>query len=81
VLPLSVLTAWEGLVDRAMVSAGKTVWIHVGAGGVGHVAVQVALALGAEGRGSSCLFWPIANGGRDDRALVVMQLEDPGART
>lgn len=47
-LPLSVITAWEGLVDRAKVSAGHKVLIHAGAGGVGHVAVQIARAFGAE---------------------------------
>jgi NADPH:quinone reductase-like Zn-dependent oxidoreductase len=47
-LPLSVITAWEGLVDRAKVSAGHVVLIHAGAGGVGHVAVQIALAFGAK---------------------------------
>ena len=46
-LPLSTITAWEGLVDRAGVHAGQTVLIHAGAGGVGHVAVQIAHALGA----------------------------------
>ena len=48
VLPLSVITAWEGLVDRAKVGAGQKVLIHAGAGGVGHVAVQLARAFGAE---------------------------------
>lgn len=43
-LPLAVITAWEGLVDRAEVRAGQTVLVHGGAGGVGHVAVQLALA-------------------------------------
>ena len=47
-LPLSIITAWEGLVDRAHVHAGQKVLIHAGAGGVGHVAVQIALAFGAE---------------------------------
>ena len=46
-LPLIFITAWEGLVDRAGVTAGQTVLIHGGAGGVGHVATQVALAAGA----------------------------------
>jgi NADPH:quinone reductase-like Zn-dependent oxidoreductase len=46
-LPLVVITAWEGLVDRAHVRAGQTVLIHGGAGGVGHVAAQIARALGA----------------------------------
>ncbi|QMV18871.1 zinc-binding dehydrogenase [Granulicella sp. 5B5] len=46
-LPLSVLTAWEGLVDRAHVTEGQQVLIHAGAGGIGHVAVQLARAFGA----------------------------------
>jgi NADPH:quinone reductase len=47
-LPLSTITAWEGLVDRAGVHAGQTVLIHAGGGGVGHIAVQIAHAFGAE---------------------------------
>ena len=47
-LPLSTITAWEGLVDRAKVRPGQKVLIHAGAGGVGHVAVQIARAFGAE---------------------------------
>ena len=47
-IPLSFITAWEGLVDRADVHAGQKVLIHAGAGGVGHVAVQLARARGAE---------------------------------
>jgi NADPH2:quinone reductase len=46
-LPLSVITAWEGLVDRARVGEGCRVLVHGGAGGVGHVAVQIALSRGA----------------------------------
>lgn len=46
-LPLVAITAWEGLVDRAKVLANQTVLIHAGAGGVGHVAVQIARAYGA----------------------------------
>jgi len=46
-LPLIVITAWEGLVDRARIGAGETVLIHGGAGGVGHVAVQIAKAFDA----------------------------------
>lgn len=48
VLPLVVITAWEGLVDRAQVKAAQTVLIQGGAGGVGQVAVQIALARGAK---------------------------------
>ncbi|MBB3214880.1 NADPH:quinone reductase-like Zn-dependent oxidoreductase [Herbaspirillum sp. Sphag1AN] len=47
-LPLIFITAWEGLVDHANVHAGQKVLIHGGAGGVGHIAVQIALALGAD---------------------------------
>jgi NADPH2:quinone reductase len=47
-LPLIFITAWEGLVDRAHVGAGQKVLIHGGAGGVGHVAIQIARAFGAE---------------------------------
>lgn len=46
-LPLVFITAWEGLVDRAKVHAGQTVLVQGGAGGVGHIAVQLARALGA----------------------------------
>ena len=47
-LPLSAITAWEGLVDRANVREGQKVLIHAGAGGVGHIAIQIARAFGAE---------------------------------
>ena len=47
-LPLSTITAWEGLVDRARIHTGQTVLIHAGAGGVGHIAVQIAVAHGAK---------------------------------
>ncbi|WP_414648208.1 zinc-dependent alcohol dehydrogenase family protein [Dyella sp.] len=47
-IPLVLLTAWEGLVDGARVSAGQKVLVLGGAGGVGHMAVQIARARGAE---------------------------------
>jgi NADPH:quinone reductase len=47
-LPLIFITAWEGLVDRAKVGIAKTVLIHGGAGGVGHVAIQIAKFFGAK---------------------------------
>lgn len=47
-LPLVALTAWEGLVDRANVQAGQKVLVQGGAGGVGHLVIQLALAHGAE---------------------------------
>ncbi|MFC9897375.1 NADP-dependent oxidoreductase [Nocardia sp. NPDC127579] len=46
-LPLVAMTAWQALVDVAEVRAGQRVLIHAAAGGVGHVAVQIAKARGA----------------------------------
>jgi NADPH2:quinone reductase len=60
-LPLVVITAWEGLVDRMAVGAGQTVLVQGGAGGVGHVAVQIARALGAEA---------FATGSTHSRAII-----------
>lgn len=45
--PLVLITAWEALFDRGHVKAGQTVLIHAAAGGVGHVAVQLAKHAGA----------------------------------
>ncbi|WP_199751232.1 zinc-dependent alcohol dehydrogenase family protein [Bradyrhizobium sp. RP6] len=47
-LPLIFITAWEGLIDRASLGAGQKVLIHGGAGGVGHVAIQISRAFGAD---------------------------------
>lgn len=41
-------TAWEALVETAKLSAGQTVLIHGGSGGVGHFAIQIAKARGAK---------------------------------
>jgi NADPH2:quinone reductase len=41
-------TVWEALVERAALKVGETILIHGGAGGVGHVAIQVAKAMGAK---------------------------------
>lgn len=40
-------TVWEGLVTRAALNVGESILIHGGAGGVGHVAIQLAKAMGA----------------------------------
>jgi NADPH:quinone reductase-like Zn-dependent oxidoreductase len=45
-LPLAALTAWQCLVDTAQIEAGQAVLIHGAAGGVGHLAVQIAEARG-----------------------------------
>ena len=60
-LPLAFITAWEGLVDRAAVKPGDKVLIQGGAGGVGHIAVQIAQAFGAQ---------VFATGSARDRALI-----------
>lgn len=46
-LPLVFVTAWESLVERAGLAHGERVLIHAGAGGTGHVAIQLARELGA----------------------------------
>ncbi len=46
-LPLAGLTAWQALVDTADVQPGQRVLILAAAGGVGHLAVQIAKARGA----------------------------------
>ncbi|MER6299266.1 NADP-dependent oxidoreductase [Kitasatospora sp. NPDC001539] len=46
-LPLASLTAWQALVDTAGVRPGQRVLVHAAAGGVGHLAVQIAKARGA----------------------------------
>ena len=46
-LPLGALTAWQALVDTARVGPGQRVLIQAAAGGVGHLAVQVAKSQGA----------------------------------
>ena len=46
-IPVALITAWEALVDRAKLLSGEKVLIHAGAGGVGHLALQLARARGA----------------------------------
>jgi NADPH2:quinone reductase len=46
-LPLVLITAWGALFERGDLQAGQTVLIHAGAGGVGHVAIQLAKLKGA----------------------------------
>ncbi|WP_188053386.1 NADP-dependent oxidoreductase [Sphingosinithalassobacter sp. CS137] len=47
-VPLAALTAWQGLFDQGGLKEGQRVLIHGGSGGVGHFAVQFAVAAGAE---------------------------------
>jgi NADPH:quinone reductase-like Zn-dependent oxidoreductase len=46
-LPISGLTAWQGLFDHGRLTAGQTVLIHGAAGAVGSIAVQLAREAGA----------------------------------
>ncbi|MER7789230.1 NADP-dependent oxidoreductase [Streptomyces sp. NPDC097640] len=46
-LPISGLTAWQGLFDHGRLTTGQTVLIHGAAGGVGSLAVQLAREVGA----------------------------------
>ena len=65
-LPLVLLTAWEALVERAALQAGQTILIHGAAGGVGHIAVQLAHHLGAR---------LAATVGDDKKAMLVQGLD------
>jgi NADPH2:quinone reductase len=46
-VPLAYITAYESLFERGSLKEGQTVLIHAGAGGVGHIAVQLAARRGA----------------------------------
>jgi NADPH2:quinone reductase len=46
--PLVLITAWEALFDRVHIDEGTRVLIQAGAGGVGHVAIQLAKQAGAQ---------------------------------
>jgi NADPH:quinone reductase-like Zn-dependent oxidoreductase len=61
-LPISGLTAWQGLFVHAGLATGQTVAIHGAAGGVGSIAVQLAHEVGA---------WVIGTGRTDDRDVVL----------
>ena len=61
-LPISGLTAWQGLFDHAGLTTGQTVLIHGAAGGVGSIAVQLAREAGA---------WVIGTGRANDRDVVL----------
>ena len=53
VTPISALTAWQGLFERARLAAGQHVLIHGAAGGVGSFAVQLARWRGARVTGTA----------------------------
>ncbi|GAB3984339.1 NADP-dependent oxidoreductase [Plantactinospora veratri] len=61
-LPISGLTAWQGLFDHAQLMTGQSVLIHGAAGGVGSIAVQLAREVGAH---------VIGTGRADDREIAL----------
>jgi NADPH:quinone reductase-like Zn-dependent oxidoreductase len=63
-LPISGLTAWQGLFTHGHLEAGQTVLIHGAAGGVGSIAVQLARGAGARVIGT----------GRTDHRQTVLGL-------
>ena len=64
-LPLVVITAWDGLIDRAKVGAGKSVLVHGATGGVGHAGVQLAKYSGAR------VFATVSS---DEKAAIAKEL-------
>ena len=81
-LPISGLTAWQGLFTHGRLEAGQTVLIHGAAGGVGSVAVQLAHEAGARviGTGRSSHRQTVLDLGADGFVdLEHDQLEDVGA--
>lgn len=67
-LPLVGITAYEGL-TRAGIQSGQSVLVHGGAGGVGHVALQLAKAMGAD---------VFATGSSDEQLQLIEKLGATG---
>ena len=67
--PLAALTAWQAIVDSLHVGPGDRVLIHAASGGVGHLAVQIAKARGAE-------VWGTASAAKHE-ALRELALDHP----
>jgi len=63
--PLVLITAWEAIIERGRLQAGQTVLIHGGAGGVGHVAIQLAQSGGAR---------VITTVGDENQAMLTQEL-------
>jgi len=63
--PLVLITAWEALYERGRLEPKENVLIHAGAGGVGHVAIQLAKLKGAN---------VVTTVGSEDKANFVKQL-------
>lgn len=63
-VPLAGLTAWQALVDTINISEGDRVLIHAASGGVGHLAIQIAKAHGAE-------VWATASSAKHDEVRAL----------
>ena len=46
-IPPVLITAWEALMDQGKLKPGESALVHAGAGGVGHVAIQLGRYFGA----------------------------------
>lgn len=68
-LPHVTLTAWQGLIEFADIGEGQTVLIHAAAGGVGHVAVQLAKWRGAKVIGTASVNLPFLDELGVDQAI------------
>jgi NADPH:quinone reductase-like Zn-dependent oxidoreductase len=67
-IPISGLTAWQGLFDHARLAAGQSVLIHGAAGGVGSIAVHLAKEAGAR----------VIGAGRSEDRQAVLDLGADG---
>ncbi len=47
-LPSVAITAWDGLIDRALINPGQNVLVHAATGGVGHIGLQLAKSIEAK---------------------------------
>lgn len=68
-IPHVILTAWQALIELANLSHGQTVLIHGAAGGVGHVAVQLAKDRGAKVIGTASGNFDFLNELKVDQAI------------
>lgn len=64
-LPEACFTAWVALMQKARMKPGESVLIHGGAGGIGHMAIQIAATLGAR---------VFATAGTDEKCTACKQL-------
>jgi NADPH:quinone reductase-like Zn-dependent oxidoreductase len=82
-LPMGGLSAWQGLVVHGGLKAGERVCITGATGGVGHLAVQLARALGAtvvaEGEPCDLLFDTAGRAAGDAKRIVTIAFEVPSA--